>query len=118
MKARVLMLVLPLLVGCSVITPNGQIGKSSLDYNLQIEEAQNKNLLANIWRAKKRHPLYLTDISKVTGSLTRTYTLGLSLPLRHIHGYQSTTTPSATVTMNPNFDVNLLDTQDFMRGFL
>ena len=108
------------MVGCSMraVTPNTRVAKSALDYNLQIEEAQDKNLLMNVWRAKKRYPLYLTDISKVTGSLTNTYTLGLSIPFGHVKGYQLTTTPSATFTTTPTFDVNLLDTQDFMRGFL
>jgi hypothetical protein len=108
------------LLGCSMraITPNTRVARSALDYNLQVEEAQNKNLLINVWRAKKRYPLYLTDISKVTGSLTNTYTLGLSLSFGHIPKYQVTTTPSATFTTTPTFDVNLLDTQDFMRGFL
>ena len=121
MKLRLLVPALPLLLlGCSIhgLASNARIAKSSLDYNLQIEETQNKNLLLNIWRAKKRYPLYLTDTSKITGSLTNTYTLGLSIPLATPMGYQFTANPSATLTQNPTFDVNVLNTQDFMRGFL
>jgi hypothetical protein len=119
MKKLLLALLFPLFIlGCSLraVAPGNRIAKSSQDFNLQIEEAQNKNLLINVWRAKKRYPLYLTDTSKVTGSLTNTYVLGLSVPFNK--PATGTVSPSATFTQNPTFDVNVLNTEDFMRGFL
>ena len=119
MKKMLVVMLFPLFtLGCAIrsIAPGNRIAKSSQDFNLQIEEAQNKNLLINIWRAKKRYPLYLTDTSKVTGSLTNTYMLGLMIPVNKPE--TGTASPSATFTQNPTFDVNVLNTQDFMRGFL
>ena len=105
-------------LGCAVraIAPGNRIAKSSQDFNIQIEEAQNRNLLTNIWRAKKRYPLYLTDTSKVTGSLTNSYVFGLMIPLNKPE--TGSASPSATFTQNPTFDVNVLSSQEFMRGFL
>jgi hypothetical protein len=120
MKVGFPLLALPLLLSCSVyeFKPATHIARTSRDFDLQVEQAQNQSLLANVWRAKKRSPLYLTDISKVTGTLKRDITLGLSLPFGHKAGYQVPLSPSTTLSNSPTFDVSVLDTQDFMRGFL
>lgn len=119
-KVAASLLCLTMLSACSVheFKPDTNVARTSIAYNLQVEEAQNQDLLLNVWRAKQRRPLYLTDISKITGSTKRDITLGLTLPVGHITGYQDTVSPSATISVNPVFDVNVLNTQDFMRGFL
>jgi hypothetical protein len=120
MKLTVFLLGLPFLMACSIheLKPDTNVARTSMKYNLEVEEAQNEDLLVNIWRAKKRYPLYLTDVSKVSGSLKRDITIGLSIPIGHVTGYQDTLSPSTTLSVNPTFDVNVLNTQDFMRGFL
>jgi len=109
-----------------------QLAPTVVSYNLAVEHAQNEVLLLNAIRAEHHLPMYLTDISKITGSIRRDITGTVALPFGHLlhAGRDSagidtgsavangTATPGATYSVNPTFDVNVLNTQDFMRGFL
>jgi len=78
-------------------------------------------LLLNAVRAAKWKPLYLTDVSKVNGSIKRDLTAGLSLPfgkVNHGTGANYVATAGTTFSVNPTFEVNVLNTQGFMKGFL
>ncbi len=116
-------LVLPL-AGCV----SRQLAPTVVSYNLEVEKAQNEVLLLNAVRAEKHLPMYLTDISTINGSISRSLTASLGLPFGHLlHGVDGgapgvtangTATPGATYTVNPTFTFNVLNTQDFYRGFL
>jgi hypothetical protein len=109
-----------------------QLAPTVVSYNLPVEQAQNEVLLLNAIRAEHHLPMYLTDISKITGSIRRDVTATVALPFGHLlHAGRETAgvdtgsatangtaTPGATYSVNPTFDVNVLNTQDFMRGFL
>ena len=100
-----------------------QLAANAVNYNLAIEKSQNEMLLLNVIRAMRHQPLYLTDTSKVTGTINGTFSLGLSLPFGRgwqgepdVHG--PTASPTISYSTSPSMDVSLLDSQDFMAGFL
>ncbi len=118
------LLVIPL-TGCIV---NRAISANAVADNLAVEKAQNEMLLLNVLRAKDHLPMYLTGISKITGSVKAEASLNPTVPFGSVTGgggdletgtrthYMAAAT--ATYNWNPSFDVNVLDTSEFMRGFL
>src|ERR1700688_938859 len=57
-----------------------QLAPTVVSYNLAVEQAQNEVLLLNAIRAEHHLPMYLTDISKITGSIRRDVTASVALP--------------------------------------
>lgn len=107
------------LLQCGCIS--SRIAPTVISYNLAVEQAQNEMLLLNMVRAAKWQPMYLTDISKITGSIKRDLTATLTVPFGRLHGGSAANfsgAPGGTYSVNPTFDVNVLNTQDFMKGFL
>jgi hypothetical protein len=106
--------------GCVFRTIQGNIESSSVHYNRALEKSENEMLLLNIVRSKERRPMYISGISKVTGSIKDELTLSATLPFSRYTDMTKTRvgTPGGTFNLNPNYDVNMLNTQDFMRGFL
>lgn len=95
-----------------------QIAEQSSKANRAVEDAQNQVLLLNVVRAYKQRPIYLTAISKVAGPIgTATPTAALSLPFGVDAPRAFNLSPTARADV-PNFDVAVLDTHNFMRGFL
>jgi hypothetical protein len=100
-----------------------QLGPTVVDYNRAVEQAQNEMLLLNTVRAAKRQPLYLTDTTKITGSIKRDLTATVTLPFGWLHrnsantGTTNSAAPGATYSVNPTFDVNVLNAQEFMQKF-
>ncbi|MBV8200968.1 MAG: hypothetical protein JOZ15_10145 [Acidobacteria bacterium] len=76
-----LLLPLPalLLAGCIRV---GDLSHSAMQYNEAVEEAQNRMLLLNVVRAKLFRPMYITDLTKVTGNIKLDLNSGGSRPLR------------------------------------
>jgi hypothetical protein len=103
------------LAGCAT---QYQIAEQSTKANRAVEDAQNQVLLLNVIRAYKQRPTYLTAISKVAGPIgTATPSAALSLPFGVDAPRVFNLTPTARADA-PNFDVAVLDTHNFMRGFL
>ena len=103
------------LAGCAT---QYQIAEQSTKANRAVEDAQNQVLLLNIVRAYKQRPTYLTAISKVAGPIgTATPSAALSLPFGVDAPRAFSLSPTARADA-PNFDVAVLDTHNFMRGFL
>jgi len=108
--------------GCS---SHRQLAIQAVDFNLTVEKAQNEMLLLNVIRAKDRLPMYMTGIASLSGnvstsiaaSLPGTYTSSKGIGIDTI---TRSTTPSAGASMsaNPTFSLAVLDTQEFMKGFL
>jgi len=95
-----------------------QIAEQSTKANRAVEDAQNQVLLLNVVRAYKQRPTYLTAISKVAGPIgTATPSAALSLPFGVDAPRVFNFSPTARADA-PNFDVAVLDTHNFMRGFL
>jgi hypothetical protein len=100
-----------------------------VDFNRTVEKAQNEMLLLNVIRAKDRLPMYLTGMSSLSGNIQTSLSAGLggsySRVLHPVENRASdslsrTLSPSvgASVSANPTYNLAVLDTQEFMRGFL
>lgn len=112
----IFLLILPLFaVSC---VSNKTLASNAVSYNLAVERAQNRMLFLNVIRASDRLPMYLTDVSKVTGSIKSDVTASLAVPFGGTGAGKNIVTPGTTYSLNPTFDVNVLSTQEFMRGFL
>jgi len=97
------------------------LADTATSYNLAIEQTQDEMLLLNVIRAQDNYPLYLTDASKVTGTVKADINLGLKIPLVHAGkagGNDYFAMPSVDYSSSPSMDVNLLNAKDFMTGFL
>jgi len=97
------------------------LADTATSYNLAIEQTQDEMLLLNVIRAQDNYPLYVTDASKVTGTVKADLTLGLKIPLVHAGGANANdyfAMPTAEYSSSPSMDVNLLNTKSFMAGFL
>jgi hypothetical protein len=119
MKCLVALALTLALLQCGCIS--SRIAPTVISYNLAVEQAQNEMLLLNTVRAAKWQPMYLTDISKITGSIKRDLTATLTVPFGAVHRGAAANysgAPGGTYSVNPTFDVNVLNTQDFMKGFL
>ncbi len=133
-----------LLIGlaCAGCIRVGDFSRNATRYNEAIEEAQNRMLLLNIVRSEMHRPMYITDLSKITGNIKLDFntggvetdygpfvesrsdmsTTGTAMvttsrsPAHYLFG--SKFLPSLDYAHTPTFDVNVLSTQDFMNGFL
>lgn len=114
------------LAGCS---SHQRLATQAVGFNLAVERAQNEMLLLNVLRAKDRMPMYLTGMSSLSGNIQTTLSAGLgSSYSRVLHPVENrasdsltrTLSPSAnaSVSTNPTYSLAVLDTQEFMRGFL
>src|SRR5580704_4595818 len=65
------------LVSCTAVD---KFSQHSVEYNLQAETIKNQNLLLNVVRAAYRRPMQFTDLSTITGQVSLSGTVGLSLP--------------------------------------
>lgn len=100
---------------------SSRLAPTVVSYDKAVEKAQNEMLLLNIVRAAKWKPMYLIDISKITGSIKQDLTASLAAPFGSSNvsqGANYTATMGGTLSLNPTFDVNVLNTQEFMKGFL
>ena len=121
----ILLSLLTYLAGCVV---NKAISASAVADNLAVEKAQNEMLLLNVLRGKDHRPMYVTGISKINGQVKAEASLGATVPFGSVGGdgkgnggagiAHYVASPSATYNWNPNFDVIVFDTSEFMHGFL
>jgi hypothetical protein len=93
------------------------IATSAITFNKAVEEAQNQMLLLNALRASERRPMYITGISQVTGSVHTDVGVGLSIPFGKDKDLNSASL-GANYSESPTFSVPVLDTQEFVQGFL
>jgi hypothetical protein len=111
--------------GCS---SHRQLATQAVDFNLTVEKAQNEMLLLNVIRAKDRLPMYMTGISSLSGNLSTSLSAGSTISTSHSREREPTVVDTLTrgataslgtaVSANPSFSLAVLDTQEFMRGFL
>jgi hypothetical protein len=94
------------------------LAATATSYNLAIEQTQNEMLLLNVVRAMNHRPMYVTDASKVTGTVKLDLSLGSQVPTERTKDNKLTITPAIDYSTSPAMDVNLLNSQDFMNGFL
>jgi hypothetical protein len=120
----VLLLPTLFLSGCISVA---DLSHNALKYNEAVEQAQNRMLFLNVVRAEGFRPMYITDLTKITGSIKLDLNSG-GLESDYgpyynslLKGTGSLTsgklTPSVDYVQNPTFDVNVLSSQEFMKGF-
>ena len=104
---------LVVLAGCSFARP---LGRNALEYNRTLANEANQQLLLNVARAAKKHPLYFTEISVLHREISGEGSLNLTYPWAReaFDTYQSV--GSVTGTGSANFDLGPLTQQEFMRG--
>jgi hypothetical protein len=106
------------LVSCTAVD---KFSQHSVEYNLQAETIKNQNLLLNVVRAAYRRPMQFTDLSTITGQVSLSGTVGLSLPFGGpVDSFNRVTlvTPSTTTSDSPSFTVSVLNTKEFYQGIL
>lgn len=99
---------------------SANVAPTVVSYNLSVEQAQNEMLLLNAVRAAKWQPMYVTDVAKVTGSIRRDLSATLAVPFSSLHhgtGANDSGGSGVTFSVNPTFEINTLNTTDFMKGF-
>jgi hypothetical protein len=110
-----------LLGGCAT-HPKESIESHSTSFNLIVEEEQNKMLLLNILRASKRRPMYFTEFQALRGDVSYSLETGaLTIPFGRMNaGFDGaySIAPKIAYTINPNFDLVVLNDQEFTRGIM
>jgi hypothetical protein len=111
-----------LVLACASLATQGcithrNLATSAITFNKAVEEAQNEMLLLNALRASERRPMYITGISQVTGSVRTEVSAGLDIPFGK-DADRNAASPRVTYGESPTFTVPVLDTQEFVQGFL
>ena len=129
-----------MITACASNTYNPRFVPTAVHFNKVVEETNNELLLLNIIRASERRPMYFTRISALRSSLSSGGTIGVNSALPQQDSTEAitnaggtttqivdtvsrgvnTVTPSASATFSitPSFDYEILDSQDFYRGIL
>lgn len=102
--------------------PGEHVIGRAVNYNLALEEAENRALLLNIVRASKRRPLYYTAFDALRGDLTSTASLEATAEF----GFDAdgladrglVLGPTLELSDNPSFDLVALDKKEFANGIL
>jgi hypothetical protein len=122
-----MLLVLMAAVGLTACAPiytlSPQVKESARRYSEVMDDFADQGLLANVLRAKDFAPMNFNDLSSITGALSLSGTLGLTLPFGHyvgnpnastLLGYKDTASPSFTGSTSPVINIGTLNTQGFM----
>lgn len=122
---------------CSGCAFQSQVSQATVDYNQAVANSSNELTLLNVVRAMHRYPLHFTTISKISGSFRVTGRAGLGADIVEDGGTVTRSATGATtgdtitrgverfspslgaeVAAGPNFDIGILDTQEFYQGIL
>ena len=109
------------LFGCTATVDN--FGDRVVNFNQQSAQAHNQELLLNIVRASRNEPLEITSLRDVQGTATITGSANLNVPLVQSGGLSTGVTPillqtGTAISGGPIFSLDVLNTQEFYRGFL
>jgi hypothetical protein len=109
------LLVCVLVGGCSL---GQQIKATVEDYHSIYGDSGDTVVLSNIVRASEGLPLHFSILSKINGTLSAAFQVSVTPQFGPGVSTRSTTTPQITVSSNPNFEVDNLETQNFVTGIL
>jgi hypothetical protein len=109
--------ILGLFVALSGCVASGEIKSDTLSFDDVIEDTTNKLLLLNVLRARDKAPLHFADIPVIRESMQMSASLGGT----RLFGPPSTTlrnaaTIAGAIQKSPSFEVNHLDSKDFITG--
>jgi hypothetical protein len=106
---------------CGCVASNGIVRSQAVSFDDIIEDTTDKLLVLNILRAKDKAPLHFNEIPSIhesiqaTASLTATYPFGMPLFATANPG-RSSVTPGLNLQVSPSFEIDHLDTKDFVTG--
>lgn len=119
MRAILLLFAAWSLSGCWV--PTAAVRSQAVSYDDAIEDTTNKLLVLNILRAKDKAPLHFDEIPSIhetiqaTATVSAVYPFGPPLSNSSQPGRKSVT-PGLSLQMSPSFEIDHLDTKDFVTG--
>src|ERR1700689_2713599 len=119
MRATLMLFVTMGLGACSLSTTAVRL--QAVSYDDAIEDTTNKLLVLNILRAKDKAPLHFDEIPSIhetiqaTASLSATIPAGKPLSVSSQPGRDSFT-PGLSLQVSPSFEIDHLDTKDFVTG--
>src|SRR5271169_6878515 len=107
------------LYACGIIPEFGGVGDQAFDYNIAVDQANNKELLLNLIRAGHGLSPEWTSISLVTGQRTPSAQLGLADTL----GPRGTNPANVLTSLGAvsgfsNSQINVLDVREFYQYYL
>jgi hypothetical protein len=116
MRALLILVMAMSLCGCWV--PTATVRSQAVSYDDAIEDTTNKFLVLNILRAKDKAPLHFDEIPSIHESIQATGSLGFSIPYgpRPPTPGRNVLTTGLNVQVSPSFEVDHLDTKDFVTG--
>ena len=102
--------------GCSI--PTAAVRSQVVSYDDAIEDITNKLLVLNILRAKDKAPLHFDEIPSIHESIQATGSLSLTVPYgpRPPNWTRNSVTPGLSLQVSPSFEIDHLDTKDFVTG--
>ncbi|HEX9444933.1 MAG TPA: hypothetical protein VGA73_12475, partial [Candidatus Binatia bacterium] len=109
--------VFPLLFCLSGCVASTMITSRAVGYNKVVEDTNNQTLLLNVVRASYRHPMYFTGLTLLRGSQSvQAGTGNVTVPFGGDAPSTYIVNPNLNLTINPSYDVGVLDTKEFMSG--
>ena len=118
MRTRHCVGVLGLSVALSGCITSTEIKSDALSFNDVIEDTTNRLLLLNVLRARDKAPLHFADIPVIRESLQESLALGGNRVFGQVPGttLRNFISLNAAVQKSPSFEVNHLNSKDFVTG--
>jgi hypothetical protein len=114
MRVIVILAMVMALEACSI--PTAAVRSQVISYDDAIEDITNKLLVLNILRAKDKAPLHFDEIPSIHESIQASASINANYPF----GAKSTTSrsfsPGLSLQVSPSFEIDHLDTKDFVTG--
>jgi hypothetical protein len=104
-----------LLSGC-VVSPT-MIHHDSMAFGEVIEDTTNKLLVVNVLRARDKAPLHFSDIPIIRESMQQSFSLNFLEVMGSLTAnLRDTRTANMAIQKSPSFDINHLQSKDFITG--
>jgi hypothetical protein len=116
MRAVLFLAMAMVLCACSV--PTAAVRSQVVSYDDAIEDITNKLLVLNILRAKDKAPLHFDEIPSIHESIQATGSLAFTIPYgpRPSNWTRNSFAPGVSLQVSPSFEIDHLDTKDFVTG--
>jgi hypothetical protein len=105
--------------GCTWLSPES-LSKYSLDYNSAIQDSGDKLLVINVLRARDQAPLHFGDVPSIHETVQFTAGVTATALFGPVHPGTASDMVAPTVSLqdSPSFEMDNLDTQDFITGIM
>jgi len=116
MRAILILAIALALSACSL--PTAAVRSQVVSYDDAIEDVTNKLLVLNILRAKDKAPLHFDEIPSIHETIQATGSLAFTIPYgpRPPQWTRNSVAPGLNLQVSPSFEIDHLDTKDFVTG--